>query len=417
MKAGVLAGIGGAFVGVAAGAAISFPIGLAIGSGAGQNGNCGTSVTQDQPPAASATTSGGLGQKTLQHGGPDQEAVFQAVAANTGIKPGIQQRIMVAHLTGSYLESRWNRLATNGAGYGVDQIEMPGVVTLHVTVAQAEDVQFAITYMSPRYAAAYNREEVQSLWAEGNDVGAAEANAFYAEKAHDPYHVTQGQDTVQQAFDAAVALMRAHGIQPDFNVSASDAAVQQHLTDVVHQYSNDACRSGGTTSRSNTATLVAFSGATGAAQKVLDVATAQIGVPYAWGGGNKNGPTYGICQAGAAANDCHIKGFDCSGLTEYAYAQVGIDLPSTAAAQWQATRSRTVVPHGGDLAGARPGDLVFFTGYTDSFDSPGHVGIYIGDGKMVNAPQSGEDVKITDITTPGWQNDLVGITDPFGLAA
>lgn len=60
---------------------------------------------------------------------------------------------------------------------------------------------------------------------------------------------------------------------------------------------------------------------------------------------------------------------------------------------------------------------MFFTGYRNSFTTPGHVGIYIGNGQMINAPQSGEDVKITDITTAHWRNTLVGITDPFALAA
>jgi hypothetical protein len=107
------------------------------------------------------------------------------------------------------------------------------------------------------------------------------------------------------------------------------------------------------------------------------VAQAQqyIGVPYAWGGTDP------------------AKGLDCSGLTQLVYKNLGIDLPRTASQQ--ATSGQAVA----GIANARPGDLVFFD-YSSSRAGVDHVGVYIGGGKMIAAPQEGESVKVQDVGTP-----------------
>lgn len=120
---------------------------------------------------------------------------------------------------------------------------------------------------------------------------------------------------------------------------------------------------------------------TGAARKAVAFARAQLGAPYVWGG---NGPSQG--------------GFDCSGLTQAAYRAAGITLPRVAQAQYAAT---TKVPAGQPL---KPGDLLFY-------GSPGnlhHVGLYIGDNKMINAPNSRSVVRVEDYQWP----DYYGATRP-----
>ncbi|MGL5858322.1 MAG: C40 family peptidase [Angustibacter sp.] len=101
-------------------------------------------------------------------------------------------------------------------------------------------------------------------------------------------------------------------------------------------------------------------GSPGSAQfgaAVLEVAARYLGVPYVYGGSTP-------------------AGFDCSGYTSYVYRQVGINLPRTSSAQRAATR---MIPR----SQAMPGDLVF---------SPGHVGIYAGNGMMYDAPRTGKSV-------------------------
>ncbi|WP_020501017.1 NlpC/P60 family protein [Sciscionella marina] len=121
------------------------------------------------------------------------------------------------------------------------------------------------------------------------------------------------------------------------------------------------------------------------AQQAVNYAQGQLGLPYVWGG---NGPDRGD------------KGFDCSGLTMAAYQAAGMNLPRTAQEQYNAGPQ---VPNGAPLA---PGDLVFY-------GTPGdihHVGIYIGAGKMINAPDFGQPVKVDDYRWKG--DDYAGASRP-----
>ncbi|MER5880713.1 bifunctional lytic transglycosylase/C40 family peptidase [Streptomyces sp. NPDC001910] len=131
--------------------------------------------------------------------------------------------------------------------------------------------------------------------------------------------------------------------------------------------------------------------ASGKAKDVLDLALSQRGVPYSWGGGNASGASYGICCSPSGKSGAAIKGFDCSGLTTYAYADVGIRLPRTAAAQAGVGRR---IPASLGTGALKAGDLVFYA-YAPGRDSTiYHVGIYVGGGQMINAPRPGAVVRL-----------------------
>jgi cell wall-associated NlpC family hydrolase len=100
-------------------------------------------------------------------------------------------------------------------------------------------------------------------------------------------------------------------------------------------------------------------------ERAVLIAARELGVPYRYGGSSPGG-------------------FDCSGLTSWVYARLGVALPHNAAAQYS---YGTPV----DTAHLKPGDLVFFHGL-------GHVGLYIGNGRMIHAPQTGERVEIQALT-------------------
>ncbi|MEU8795423.1 bifunctional lytic transglycosylase/C40 family peptidase [Streptomyces sp. NPDC048643] len=132
----------------------------------------------------------------------------------------------------------------------------------------------------------------------------------------------------------------------------------------------------------------------GKARSVIDTAWSQRGVPYSWGGGNASGASYGICCSPSGKSGASIKGFDCSGLTTFAYAQAGIRLPRTAAGQ---AGAGTRIPASRGKGALRPGDLVFYA-YAPGRDSTiYHVGIYVGDGQMINAPRPGAVVRLDSI--------------------
>jgi hypothetical protein len=126
---------------------------------------------------------------------------------------------------------------------------------------------------------------------------------------------------------------------------------------------------------STSATSSGSSTATASESAVVAQAQKYIGVPYLWGGTDPS------------------KGLDCSGFTQLVYGNVGVDLPRTSSQQ--ATAGRPVA----SVADARPGDLVFFD-YSSGRAGVDHVGIYVGNGKMIAAPQPGESVKVQDVGTP-----------------
>jgi len=101
------------------------------------------------------------------------------------------------------------------------------------------------------------------------------------------------------------------------------------------------------------------------AARVVKIALRQRGVPYRWGG---TSPRTGV---------------DCSGFTRWVYSHVGVSLPPSSYAQF--AMGRRVA-----LSRLKPGDLLFFYGL-------GHVGLYIGHGKYIDAPQTGERVHIKSL--------------------
>ncbi|MCQ9332600.1 NlpC/P60 family protein [Corynebacterium phoceense] len=136
---------------------------------------------------------------------------------------------------------------------------------------------------------------------------------------------------------------------------------------------------------------VASQGTNARIEAVIARAMSQVGTPYAWGGGDANGPTKGIRDGGVADSfgDYNKVGFDCSGLTLYAFSAAGISLPHYTGYQYnQGTKV--------DPSEMKRGDLIFY--------GPGggqHVAIYLGDGTMVEAPESGSTVRVSPVRYGG----------------
>lgn len=124
-------------------------------------------------------------------------------------------------------------------------------------------------------------------------------------------------------------------------------------------------------------------------QGVIDRAMSQLGVQYVWGGGNGRGPSTGI--PGPAGHPGNRIGFDCSGLMLYAFKGAGITLPRVSRNQFNAGRK---VP----ISDLRPGDMVFYKYGNAPIH---HVAMFIGNGKMIEAPYTGARVRITPLRTRG----------------
>ena len=130
-----------------------------------------------------------------------------------------------------------------------------------------------------------------------------------------------------------------------------------------------------------------------AIEYVIRRAGTQIGVPYSWGGGSLTGPSRGVDQGAGTV------GFDCSGLTRFAFAGVGVLLPRWSGDQYNA--GRKVPP-----SQAKRGDLLFW--------GPGgsqHEAIYLGGGQMLEAQQTGVPIKISPVQLSGMTPYVVRIIE------
>lgn len=121
---------------------------------------------------------------------------------------------------------------------------------------------------------------------------------------------------------------------------------------------------------------VAANGISSARSTLLNHGKKFIGTPYVWGGTSP-------------------KGFDCSGLVHYLYQKQGVSIPRNSREQF----SRLPV-----ASNPQPGDLVFFR----RNGTINHVGLYLGGGKMLHAPQTGAKVRIEDMGRPNWKRRYAG---------
>jgi cell wall-associated NlpC family hydrolase len=112
------------------------------------------------------------------------------------------------------------------------------------------------------------------------------------------------------------------------------------------------------------------------AERAVNYGLQAVGVPYRWGG---ESPAYG---------------FDCSGLVRWAYGRVGIELPHSSYALYDEGRRVSE-------ARMEPGDILFFEGL-------GHVGLYLGRGWMVHAPQTGRNVEVVRLGSTNYGARLIG---------
>jgi cell wall-associated NlpC family hydrolase len=180
----------------------------------------------------------------------------------------------------------------------------------------------------------------------------------------------QAQATAQEAAAQAQAQYDAVAAQQaDLEGQIAEyQALYDQLSAAEQQAAMDA-HAGDRASRDDRSQPVVTSGTivanSSAAQIAIDTAMAQQGAPYVWAA---DGPS----------------SFDCSGLTQFAYAAAGISLPHSSRMQSQMGQqvSRDQL---------QPGDLVFF------YSPVSHVGIYIGNGQMVHAPTSGDVVKVASV--------------------
>jgi cell wall-associated NlpC family hydrolase len=178
------------------------------------------------------------------------------------------------------------------------------------------------------------------------------------------------QDNMLAAYNAGLGAVLSAGGIPDFSQT------QNYVKNISALEASFTVQTG---------TVAASSVAVGA----IAFAYERLGTPYLYGG------------TGTAADNGE---FDCSGLTQAAYASVGVTLPRVAAEQWYAG------PHI-PKDQLQPGDLVFFAYNINDPSTIHHVGIYVGGGAMIDSPHTGSFIRFDSIS----ESDYIGATRPYSV--
>jgi peptidoglycan DL-endopeptidase CwlO len=187
------------------------------------------------------------------------------------------------------------------------------------------------------------------------------------------------------AIAGAAKLLLADGVLTDVDQAIFDYNHLQSYVQAVLHWAGIYARGGYQVTLSVTPDCLPGVGQApnAAAAAAISYAEDQLGKPYQWGG---TGPD----------------AFDCSGLVMMAYRAAGIDIPRTSQQQW--AWGPRVRP-----SQVEPGDLVFFAGSDGTAESPGHVGLVIGGGLMIEAYATGYPIRVA----PYGDRDPVGFTRPW----
>jgi cell wall-associated NlpC family hydrolase len=208
-----------------------------------------------------------------------------------------------------------------------------------------------------------NRSTALDVLAADNNKALTEMSGAVKTAADAEVKATDASKRATDARDAAAKL------KADIEKQKKDLTAQ---LEQVKQATNKLSKADKATLAGPVDTGVYVVNAPGAAGAAVRAALAQVGTPYVWGGAAPGG-------------------FDCSGLTSWAYKQANVSLPRSSRAQFGVGKSVSI----NDL---QPGDLLFYGGSAGSIH---HVAMYIGDGRIVHASTSGQPVKVAPISGGG----------------
>ena len=261
---------------------------------------------------------------------------------------------------------------------------------------------------------ASRKASLESTLAASQTALVAEQNAFSS--AQSRLATLTGQRATYNAYvaylaeqrrKAAIAAAKARARAAQAARAQAAAAAAAAYAKKHHRKSGGGSSSGGGSGggSSYSPPVHASGGSWTAARGRAAVARARrtLGTPYAWAGGGSGGPSYGVCDASnGAPNDCYVKGYDCSGLAMFAWG------PYKSMDHLARTQYRQAGSYHPRLSQLKPGDLLFWS--NGGVSGIHHVAIYIGNGKIIQAPYSGGYVEISSMYDPG---TIFGATRPL----
>ncbi len=350
--------------------------------------------------------------QTAQQGADQAEQASQAADATAAAATAAADQAQVDQIAAvdalANAQQQMNGLLSGAYRVG-------GNVPMYAQLLGSDPLGFVTGRQMLDVAGQRQRDAVDLLTSAREQADAASSVAATAQQAAS----TQADQATQRSQDATTAAQAA---QDAAEASASAAAAtsaaaadattaRQHAQDLVDAAQQALGAASSTVQgmsamadsarRDATAALSRAGGGSAAASSpaaatAISWAFKEIGVPYAWGGGNANGPTLGFAQGAGTV------GFDCSGLTQFAYAHAGIRLDHYTGSQWN---EGLRIP---SISALLPGDLVFFATDTSNPATIHHVALYIGNGLMIQAPHTGDVVRVS----PMWSSGYIGAVRP-----
>ncbi|MEU2348158.1 NlpC/P60 family protein [Modestobacter sp. NPDC049651] len=200
----------------------------------------------------------------------------------------------------------------------------------------------------------------------------------------------QAQQELQAAREQVLGLQGARKAAEDYDRAQQAAQAAARAAAEKAAAERASAPKAPTVSRVSSGTTASAGAGSGSkVETAISAARRYLGTIYSWGGGSLSGPSMGW------GIDAGIVGFDCSGLTRYAYAQAGVSIPRNSSAQYRALPKVT-------RADLQRGDLVFWALDTNDPATIHHVAIYLGDGQILEAPESGRSIRVTSMRWGGY---------------
>lgn len=273
----------------------------------------------------------------------------------------------------------WYKVMVNGqSGYVKSEL-----ITLDKDVANDAALQYdhyklanvsSDSGVTVRTSASNDAESIDTI-EDGDDVIVLEGDGdyikiLYGDDYNEGYVINTGLETTGEWVEKDEVHSEIIRIAEEKEEAARQEEIaRQNAERASSSYSTTEYTPSFSSSSSSSAASSSSSSSSSKGQAIVNTAMQYLGVPYVWGGTSPSG-------------------FDCSGLVQYVCSKNGISVPRVAASQRGAG---TYVSR----ENLQPGDLVFFS----NGGGISHVGIYVGNGNMIHAPQTGDVVKISSIET------------------
>jgi cell wall-associated NlpC family hydrolase len=356
-----------------------------------------TRLTQARAQVDTANAAAAIALDTYQARQADQQAAQataestaatarQAVAALAAARAEVAAFARESYIQGTTSPGLQAMLDTDDPAQLLERARL-------LAAAGGHKADVLVQFAAAQRAAVAAHDAAQAALVQASTLEQQAADAMHAAEQVEVAARQQAAEFEAEQSDLLVRVQQAQQVLADLEgaqAAALEYARRQAAAETAETAAHAAAAGGNADgSARETALPPVGPGSGSAAAAAVLAALDWVGTSYAWGGGTLGGPGPGF------GIDAGVVGFDCSGLTRYAYAQAGIDIARNSRAQYAALPK----VHRADL---RPGDLVFWALDVSDPATIHHVALYLGGGEIVEAPFSGATVHVTPMYWSGY---------------